>query len=70
MTWPTSSKEIREAMRLMPDDAVQSISAQGTPEECTAKVGEYVASVATCPILYPLGDAGLMLDTFTGEDSS
>ena len=71
MTWSVSPEEIRKAMRLVPDDAVQSISASGTPEECKVKVGKYVASGATCPILYPLGDAaGLMLETFSGGDSS
>jgi len=41
------------------------ISASGTPDECRAKVAEYVASGATCPILYPLGDdVRLMIDTF------
>jgi len=71
MTWPVSPEEIRKAMRLVPDDAVQSMPARGTPEECKVKVGEYVASGATCPILYPLGDpAGLMLETFTERDSS
>jgi 5,10-methylenetetrahydromethanopterin reductase len=52
-------------MRLVPDDAVQMITASGTPDECRAKVAEYVEAGATCPILYPLGDdVGLMLDTF------
>jgi 5,10-methylenetetrahydromethanopterin reductase len=41
------------------------ISASGTPEECKAKVAEYIAAGATCPILYPLGDdVELMIDTF------
>ena len=48
---------------------LQSISASGSPEECKAKVREYVANGATCPILYPLGDdVGLMLETFAGGD--
>ena len=52
-------------MKLVPDDAVQAVSATGTPEECRAKVGEYIASGATCPVLYPLGDdVRLMIDTF------
>ena len=52
-------------MRLVPDDAVQMISASGTPSECRAKVEEYIAAGATCPILYPLGDdVRLMIDTF------
>jgi len=41
------------------------ITASGTPRECVAKVEEYVANGATCPILYPLGDdVRLMIDTF------
>ncbi len=65
LTWPASPEEIKRAMRLVPDDAVQQISASGTPDECVAKVAEYVANGATCPILYPLGDdVELMIDTF------
>ena len=65
LTWPTGPEEIHKAMRLVPDDAVQMITASGTPEECRAKVDEYIAAGATCPILYPLGsDVRLMIDTF------
>jgi 5,10-methylenetetrahydromethanopterin reductase len=65
LTWPASQEEIRTAMRLVPDDVVQLITASGTPDECRAKVAEYVAAGATCPILYPLGDdVRLMIDTF------
>ncbi len=65
LTWPASPEEIKKAMRLVPDDAVQQISASGTPDECLEKVAEYVANGATCPILYPLGDdVELMIDTF------
>jgi 5,10-methylenetetrahydromethanopterin reductase len=65
LTWPASPEEIHRAMRLVPDEEVQKISASGTPEECRAKVAEYVASGATCPVLYPLGDdVRLMIDTF------
>ena len=65
LTWPASPEEIRKAMRLVPDDVVQMITASGTPEECRAKVAEYVENGATCPILYPLGDdVRLMIDTF------
>jgi len=65
LTWPAGPEEIHKAMRLVPDDAVQMITASGTPEECRAKVDEYIAAGATCPILYPLGsDVRLMIDTF------
>jgi 5,10-methylenetetrahydromethanopterin reductase len=65
LTWPAGPEEIHRAMRLVPDDVVQQITASGSPEECRAKVAEYVEAGATCPILYPLGDdVRLMIDTF------
>jgi 5,10-methylenetetrahydromethanopterin reductase len=65
LTWPATEEQIEEAMRLVPDDVVQMITASGTPQEVRAKVREYVQSGATCPILYPLGaDVRLMIDTF------
>jgi 5,10-methylenetetrahydromethanopterin reductase len=69
LTWPASPEEIRRAMHLVPDDAVQTIAAAGSPEECRAKVREYVAAGCTCPVLYPLGDdVRLMIDTFAGGE--
>lgn len=71
LTWPATEEQILEAMKLVPDDVVQMITASGTPEEVKAKVREYVAAGATCPILYPLGaDVRLMIDTFAGGFSS
>jgi 5,10-methylenetetrahydromethanopterin reductase len=65
LTWPAGSAEIRQAMKLVPDEAVQLITASGTAEECRAKVREYVEAGATCPILYPLGeDVHAMIDAF------
>ncbi|MBE2270135.1 MAG: LLM class flavin-dependent oxidoreductase [Anaerolinea sp.] len=65
LTWPATEEQIEQAMRLVPDDVVQMITASGTPEEVRAKVREYVEYGATCPILYPLGDdVRLMIDTF------
>lgn len=65
LTWPATEEQIEEAMRLVPDDVVQSVTASGTPDEVRAKVREYVAAGATCPILYPLGpDVRLMIDVF------
>jgi 5,10-methylenetetrahydromethanopterin reductase len=67
MTWPAGPEEIKKAMKLVPDDAVQMISASGTPGECRAKVREYVDAGCTCPILYPLGDdVRAMIDAFAG----
>ena len=67
LTWPATEEQILEAMKLVPDDVVQMITASGTPDEVKAKVREYIAAGATCPILYPLGDdVRLMIDTFAG----
>jgi 5,10-methylenetetrahydromethanopterin reductase len=56
LTWPAGPEEIRKAMALVPDEVVQMITASGTPDECRAKVREFVDAGCTCPILYPLGD--------------
>jgi 5,10-methylenetetrahydromethanopterin reductase len=56
LTWPTSEQKIHQACQLVPDEIVQLITASGTPEECRAKVYEYIAEGCTCPVLYPLGD--------------
>jgi 5,10-methylenetetrahydromethanopterin reductase len=67
LSWPASPEQIREAMRLVPDEVVQLITASGTAEECRAKVAEYVAAGSTCPVLYPLGDdVRAMIDAFAG----
>jgi 5,10-methylenetetrahydromethanopterin reductase len=69
MTWPAGPEEIKKAMKLVPDDAVQMISASGTADECRAKVREYVEAGCTCPILYPLGDdVRAMIDAFAGGE--
>lgn len=65
MTWPATHEQVVAASELVPDDVVQRCTASGEPDEVLDKVGEYVASGATCPILYPLGpDVELMLETF------
>lgn len=65
LTWPASHDQVVAAAALVPDEIVQMITACGSPEECRAKVAEYVATGCTCPILYPLGeDVRLMIDTF------
>jgi 5,10-methylenetetrahydromethanopterin reductase len=67
LTWPAGPEEIERAMKLVPDDVVQMITASGTAEECRAKVREYVDAGATCPVLYPLGDdVRGMIDAFAG----
>jgi 5,10-methylenetetrahydromethanopterin reductase len=63
--WPATKEQIKEAMKLVPDELVQRITASGTPEEVKAKVREYVNRGCTCPILYPLGDPYLMIEVFS-----
>ncbi len=65
--WPATKEQIESAMDYVPDDLVLRITATGTPEEVVAKVMEYVKRGATSPILYPLGDPKLMIDTFAPE---
>jgi len=62
--WPATREQIHEAMVHVSDELVLRITATGTPDEAKARVREYVARGATCPILYPLGDPRLMIDTF------
>lgn len=62
--WPATSEQIHEAMKYVPDEFVLEISATGTPNEARAKVQEYIKRGATCPILYPMSDPYLMMDTF------
>jgi 5,10-methylenetetrahydromethanopterin reductase len=62
--WPATKEQIEKAMQYVSDELVLRITATGTPDEAVAKVKEYVKRGATCPILYPLGDPKLMIDTF------
>jgi 5,10-methylenetetrahydromethanopterin reductase len=65
LTWPATPEQIERAMGLVPDEVVQLITASGTPEECRAKVQEYVDAGCTCPVLYPLADdVPAMIDAF------
>ncbi|MBN1920628.1 MAG: LLM class flavin-dependent oxidoreductase [Anaerolineae bacterium] len=65
--WPATKEQIKQAMVYVPDDLVLRITATGTPAEVVAKVQEYIKRGATCPILYPLGDVKLMIDTFATQ---
>jgi 5,10-methylenetetrahydromethanopterin reductase len=65
LTWPATHDEVVAASKLVPDDIVQLITASGTPDECRAKVSEYVKAGCTCPVLYPLGaDVTAMIEAF------
>jgi 5,10-methylenetetrahydromethanopterin reductase len=67
LTWPATHEQVLAASKLVPDDVVQLITASGTPDECRAKVREYVRAGCTCPVLYPLGaDVTGMIEAFRG----
>ena len=66
LTWPATHDQVVAASKLVPDDVVQMITASGEPDEVRDKVDEYIANGCTCPILYPLGDVRLTIDTFAG----
>jgi 5,10-methylenetetrahydromethanopterin reductase len=65
--WPATKEQVHDAMRHVPDELVLGITATGTPEEAKARVEEYVQRGCTCPVLYPLGDPFLMIDTFAPQ---
>ncbi len=68
LKWPATEADVTRAMKLVPDSFVQSIAAAGTPDECLAKVQEYVDNGCTCPILYQLtDDVKLMIDAFSSD---
>lgn len=62
--WPATLEQVHEAMQYVPDEFVLKISATGTPDEARAKVQEYIDRGCTCPVLYPMSDPTLMIDTF------
>ena len=62
--WPATIEQVHQAMQYVPDEFVLKISATGTPDEARAKVQEYIKRGCTCPILYPMADPYLMIDTF------
>ncbi len=65
--WPATKEQIQKAMKYVPDELVERITASGTPDEVRRKVQQYRDHGCTCPILYPLGDARLMIDTFAQQ---
>ncbi len=62
--WPATKDQIQKAMQYVPDELILEITATGTPEEAKTRVKEYITRGCTCPVLYPLGDPHLMIDTF------
>lgn len=62
--WPATKDQVRKAMEFVPDELVARITVTGTPDQARSGVEEYIRRGCTCPVLYPLGDPYLMMDTF------
>lgn len=61
----TDEGQLYEAMRQVPDDVVQHVTASGTPQEVRAKVRDYVRAGVKLPILYAITeDVRSMIDAF------
>lgn len=69
VSWPPRREEIEKAAEYIPDDFVQGVTASGTPEDARVAVARYVEHGCTHPVLYPLGDARLVIDTFASAGS-
>jgi 5,10-methylenetetrahydromethanopterin reductase len=54
--WPATTSQIRHTMRLVPDSLVHSVTACGTATQALDKIGEWVDTGCTEPVLTPLGD--------------
>lgn len=62
---PATAAQITDAMRLVPDEVVQLLTAAGDPDTVRAKVRDYLNAGATCPALFPLcDDVRYMIDVF------
>ena len=69
LTKPIRERHLADCMRLTLDregreEEKAQLITRHTLTEVKAKVREYIKYGATCPILYPLGDVKLMIDTF------
>jgi 5,10-methylenetetrahydromethanopterin reductase len=57
--------QLEQVARIVPDEAVQLITASGTPDDCKAKIREYIQAGATYPVLSPVNtDIRSFIDTF------
>jgi 5,10-methylenetetrahydromethanopterin reductase len=52
--WPARPGGIERAANLVPDEIVRMLTASGTPDDCRAKIKEYMAAGCKSPLLLPL----------------
>jgi alkanesulfonate monooxygenase SsuD/methylene tetrahydromethanopterin reductase-like flavin-dependent oxidoreductase (luciferase family) len=63
--WPADEENITEAMSLIPEDVVRTVTATGSPEQCRNKIREYHESGVDVPVVSPLGnDHRFVIDEF------
>ena len=71
MSVGSTDEQLFEAMKLVPDEVVQLLTASGNPKDVRAKVRDYIQSGASSPILHSLGDdVRFMIDTFANGYSN
>jgi 5,10-methylenetetrahydromethanopterin reductase len=52
--WPAKPGGIERAAEIVPDETVRMLTASGSPEDCRAKIKEYMAAGCKSPLLLPL----------------
>jgi len=52
--WPAKPGGIERAAKIVPDEIVKMLTASGTPDDCRAKINEYMAAGCKSPLLLPL----------------
>jgi 5,10-methylenetetrahydromethanopterin reductase len=67
VSWPPRKDEVEAAAGLISDEFVQGVTASGTPADALAAVARYVENGCTHPVLYPLADPHLVIDTFAAR---
>lgn len=54
--WPAADEDIDRATQIIPDNAVQSVVACGTPTDCREQVQQFIDAGCDLPIINPIGD--------------
>lgn len=55
--WPADESAIKDALEVIPEELVTSVTICGTPADCRERVAEYAATdFCQCPVLAPITD--------------
>ncbi len=61
------TKGLKEAMKHVTDDMFKTFAAIGTPEECKDKIEEFIEKGTKHPIILPVGNIKLAIETVTSK---